>query len=405
MLTTEYLAANGLNFTCTVLKYDAKDAGAPVKKVMLLHGFPMFRVWWQPLLEHWDKLFVSLNQPDDSAVIKNLIKLIDSEDDTTIFTTGLHAVACDLRGYSPGASPDDMDQYDYSIFAQDTFALAQAAGFDEGFHLLGHDHGAALAWYIAANDPDSMVQSLTTLSVPHIGLMSDALCGDNADQEQVIASNYFNQFSLPSSATRNNASLTQVFQNFGFDIEPAQFQKMLWWYHGSLSKYFSMPRVVSDAEVDAFEAENGPEAAFFVKAARSAIPMEERPCTPTDDQDKVFAIEIPTLFICGVNDVALLCNKPYVSNFSPDLLPNYEHANFDCGHDFFMQGNCDSMDTSRAVMEKITAFVFGNNDKGETTSAQGSSGATATNLLKLTKGLPLALILGGAMMAYYSVLM
>jgi pimeloyl-ACP methyl ester carboxylesterase len=98
--------------------------------------------------------------------------------------------------------------------AQDTFALAEAAGFDNGhFHLVGHDHGAGLAWYVAGNDPEKKVLSLTTMSVPHIDFMSDALCGkeNTTDETQVIASNYFNQFSLPDSATINNASLTNFF--------------------------------------------------------------------------------------------------------------------------------------------------------------------------------------------------
>ncbi|CAB9496528.1 Alpha beta hydrolase [Seminavis robusta] len=332
-LTTEYLAANNLNFTCSVLDHRSlANPDAPLKQLMLLHGFPMFRVWWMPLLQHWDEML----KTDDAMSV--------------------HAVACDLRGYSPQASPETIEDYDYSIFAEDTFALAEAAGFTNGFHLLGHDHGAALAWYVAAHDINNQVLSLTTMSVPHIDLLSEALCGDNNDEDQVIASNYFNQFSLPNSAAANNASLTEMFASFGLPVQPESFQKMLWWYNGSFPTYFSLPRVVSDDEVETYKAEKGPEATFFLERTRSAIAMEERPCVPVED--KIGAIEIPTLFICGLEDTSLLCNRPYATDFPVDFLPDYEHANFQCGHDFFLEGNCVTMEESQAVMDKITSFVL-----------------------------------------------
>lgn len=337
-LTTEYLSANGLNFTCTVLDHISASEDAETKKIMLLHGFPMFRVWWDPLLNMWNEQLAAAGDSSNLSV---------------------HAVACDLRGYSPGASPEGVENYGYPIFAADTFALAEAAGFTDGFDLVGHDHGAGLAWYVAANDPDNLVKTLTTLSVPHIGLMSNALCGDNVDEAQVIASNYFNQFSLVDSATTNNASLTGLFQALGFgdSLQPDNFQKMLWWYNGSLATSFSMPRVVSDDEVAAYEENVGAEAAAFIKGIRQAVPMEERECIPASE-GVVGTIAIPTLFICGLGDSALLCNNTFVTDFPPALLPDYEHANYQCGHDFFLEGNCISMEESQKVMNKITDFVL-----------------------------------------------
>jgi pimeloyl-ACP methyl ester carboxylesterase len=335
-LTTEFFLANGLNFTCTVLNHTFENAEIS-KNIMLLHGFPMFRVWWDPLLNLWNDY---LESGDNSASVR--------------------AVACDLRGYSPGASPDGVENYDYDIFASDAFALAEAAGFNAGFDLLGHDHGAALAWYMVDNDPNAFIQTLTTLSVPHIGLMSDALCGDKVDEEQVIASNYFNQFSLVDSATANNASLTELFQAFGIGpaLQPESFQKMLWWYNGSLAEYFSLPRVVSDDEVAAYVQKAGPEAGAFINAIRQAVPLEVRDCIPTPEENVVGAVTIPTLFICGLSDTFLLCNSTYFSDYPPDILPDYEHVNFECGHDFFLPDNCISMDESQRVMEKITSFVL-----------------------------------------------
>ncbi|KAL3917718.1 MAG: hypothetical protein SGILL_004583 [Bacillariaceae sp.] len=393
-ITTEFLSANGLNFTCSVLQHTSEDPDAPVKEIMLLHGFPMFRVWWLPLLEHWDVL---LERNGSQAMMMSAVSV--------------HAVACDLRGYSPGASPDGIENYDYSLFAEDTFALAEAAGFADGFHLMGHDHGAGLAWYVAANDPDNKILSLTTLSVPHVGLMSDALCSNNTVEDQVIASNYFNQFSLPDSAFASNASLTDLFESFGFpSLDPAQFQKMLWWYNGSLAKHFSMPRVVSDEEVQGFEDMYGFQAAFFLKSSRAAIPMEERACIPIDEENRVGTIAVPTLFICGLNDFALLCNDDYVTDFPPELLPDYEHANFECGHDFFLEGNCNNLDESQAVMDKITAFVFATEHSGENetmpmptsepsgSEEEGGSGGNTPTVWNLARALQMAVAATGVMM-------
>ena len=103
-LSTMYLEANSLNFTCTVL-----TSPQPKQNVLLLQGFPNSRFWYQPLLLSW------VNSTTSSSI---------------------SAVACDLRGYSPGASPDSIGDYHYDVLASDVFALADAANFTK-FHLVG----------------------------------------------------------------------------------------------------------------------------------------------------------------------------------------------------------------------------------------------------------------------------
>ncbi len=51
----------------------------------------------------------------------------------------LYITACDLRGYSPLASPNSAAQYSYNILQTDVWAMADALGFNT-FHLIGHDH-------------------------------------------------------------------------------------------------------------------------------------------------------------------------------------------------------------------------------------------------------------------------
>lgn len=69
-------------------------------------------------------------------------------------------------------------------------------------------------------------------------------------------------------------------------------------------------------------------------------------------------MRVPTLLVCGINDQTVLCVRPYATDFQPEFLPNYEHANFDCGHDFFLEGQCSSMNESMAVMEMVSSFIF-----------------------------------------------
>jgi len=353
-MTTEYIEANGLNFTCNVYKnHDGTDGTkTATKNILLLHGFPFSKEWWSPLLEYWDTM--------------------------TNITAPLHAVACDLRGYSPGASPDDIAEYDYRIFADDAYAIADKSGFDS-FHLLGHDHGAGLAWFMAGNDDRGKIKSLGSFSTPHIDQAANAACGDNADQDQVVAATYFNQFALADSATINNSSLFDLFTLFGGGspttiTDPAQFQKKLWWYHGSVGKYLARPRVVADAEVAAFESKFAVLKSFFVKTVRSAVPLAESPCE-SPSAGSIGSIEIPTIFVCGTNDPAILCNSSYVTNVPNGLLPNYEHVNFACGHDFFLEGNCNTMDESFKVMEKITSFLMAQSDE-VSNDESGSDGST-----------------------------
>lgn len=215
------------------------------------------------------------------------------------------------------------------------------------------------------------------MSVPHPDLLAGALCGDEIDEAQVIASNYFNQFSLPDSAFLNNGSLTSMFASFGVPSTlppnggPEAFQKQLWWYNGSFPKYMGIPRVLSEVPQDA--------STQFVSLVRQAIPMEERPCVP--QQVAVGPIHVPTLFVCGANDISLLCNHSYAQNVG-DLFPkaSYDAVVYDCGHDFFLPGNCASNEESQQVMKRITDFVFATAKENTTTIPTTSSGIRTSQL-------------------------
>jgi len=129
--------------------------------LILLHGFPQSSAMWIPLI--------------DAAG-----------------ASGYQVVAFDQRGYSPGARPAATDAYRIDRLAADVLAVADAMGFDR-FHLVGHDWGAAVGWYLVATQPER-ISTWTALSIPHITAFAAAMA---ADPEQRQRSAYVRLFRMP----------------------------------------------------------------------------------------------------------------------------------------------------------------------------------------------------------------
>lgn len=137
--------------TVEEMTFDVRFAG-PVtgKPVILLHGFPETSLSW-------------------STVVPLLV------------AADMRVIAPDQRGYSPGARPTDVADYDTDVLAGDVIGMADALGIDT-FHLAGHDWGSAVAWVAAARHAERL-RTLTAVSVPHLAAYAAALKG-NADQQE-----------------------------------------------------------------------------------------------------------------------------------------------------------------------------------------------------------------------------
>lgn len=136
------IEANGLRFTADVAGPDEGPA------VLLLHGFPQTRHTWRAEL-------------------------------TALAAAGHRACAPDQRGYSAGARPDGIDNYRVELLVADALGIADSLGADR-FHIVGHDWGGALAWFIAAHLPERII-SLTVISRPHPAAFMAAM-RDDPDQ-------------------------------------------------------------------------------------------------------------------------------------------------------------------------------------------------------------------------------
>ena len=103
---------------------------------------------------------------------------------------GFRTYAPDQRGYAPGARPRGRRAYKINELVGDVVALISR--IDTPVHLVGHDWGATVAWYVAARHPNRLA-SLTAVSVGHPEAFKRAL----RSPDQARRSWYMGLFQLP----------------------------------------------------------------------------------------------------------------------------------------------------------------------------------------------------------------
>src|SRR5262249_55988607 len=79
---------------------------------------------------------------------------------------GFHVVAPDQRGYGLTERPEPIEAYDLFQLTGHVVGLVRALGYDQAV-IVGHDWGAAVAWYSALFRPD-VFRSVVLLSVPYL---------------------------------------------------------------------------------------------------------------------------------------------------------------------------------------------------------------------------------------------
>ncbi len=160
MLTAMATPRRIRTYTHDGLTFDVTDAGpADGEPVVLLHGFPQTSTSWERV----------------SALLHE---------------EGYRTLAPDLRGYSPGARPSGRRAYAGELLAGDVVALLERLG--RPAHLVGHDWGSAVGWYVAGSRPDLLL-SWTAVSVPHPA----AFMASMSRSTQLLKSWYMGFFQLP----------------------------------------------------------------------------------------------------------------------------------------------------------------------------------------------------------------
>jgi pimeloyl-ACP methyl ester carboxylesterase len=122
--------------------------------VILLHGFPEFWFGWRHQIH-------------------------------ALAEAGHHVIVPDQRGYNLSDKPKAVGEYDLDRLAGDVLGLAHSLGLTQ-FAIVGHDWGAAVAWWLAERHPDR-VRRLAVMNAPHPAIWRQAM---DEDPEQRRLSRY-----------------------------------------------------------------------------------------------------------------------------------------------------------------------------------------------------------------------
>ena len=231
--------------------------------VILLHGFPEFWYGWR-------------------AQIGALAE------------AGFRVWVPDQRGYNLSDKPRGVRAYHRDALALDVVGLIEAAGVEKA-RVVGHDWGAAVAWWLANRHPER-VERLAILNVPHHRVMERAL---THSLRQLLRSWYIFFFQLPRLpevllARQNYAALARSMRGSSRPgtfsaAEMAQY-RAAWSQPGALTAMLNYYRAVT----------------------RSRSPADARIRVPTrllwGAKDRFFGVELATASLdwCDEGELVLL---------------------------------------------------------------------------------------------------
>ena len=151
---------HGITLSCR----STGEKGRPV--LVFLHGFPEAAFVWDDLLAHFAK-------PENG---------------------GYRCIAPNLRGFEKSRSPTDVAAYRPKHLVQDIAALIALEG-GQIECLIAHDWGGAIAWNLAASQPQ-LIKKLAIINSPHPGTFLRDLQHSPAQQ---AASAYMNFLIRPDA--------------------------------------------------------------------------------------------------------------------------------------------------------------------------------------------------------------
>ena len=269
---------------------------------------------------------------------------------------GYASLACDQRGYSPGASPPVPEAYHYDLLAADILALTTAAGFNSSFggkfHIVAHDQGARIAWHsIAKGMTRDHLLSFSSLSIPHADVFSDNVMGPHAVEADQTAEQYLRQLTLNHSVTVNGNALMPFCDEFGFDT-PAACQPSFWWYNGAIdSGNMAMAPLMPFKDSIASKV-NIP---YSMVQALTPYPLTGVP--QTVKVGPIRADEFPVFFACGRQDTCDLCEDRVVQQTAQMIQSPFSSVINACGHKLISPDKCTSEAERQKVIDGILANV------------------------------------------------
>jgi epoxide hydrolase 4 len=191
--------------------------------VILLHGFPEFWYGWrrqiQPLVE-----------------------------------AGYRVWTPDQRGYNLSDKPKGIAAYRLDELADDVLGLIDAAGVEKCY-LVGHDWGAAVAWWVALRHPDRL-HRLAILNCPHPAVMKSTFMHNIS---QFRWSSYMIFFQIPflsEGILRNNdwepvvKMLKAGSKPDSFTAEDFEQYRQSWWRKDAITSMLNWYRAAIQLQPD-----------------------------------------------------------------------------------------------------------------------------------------------------------
>ncbi|GMR11143.1 MAG: alpha/beta hydrolase [Anaerolineae bacterium] len=155
MMEHQQITTNGISL------HVVQDGPRAGRLVILLHGFPEFWYGWRRQLPY-------------------------------LSAAGYRVWAPDQRGYNLSDKPEGIAAYTLDELAADVIGLIDAAGQEKAF-VVGHDWGAAVAWWVAAKYPERLAR-MVVINVPHLSVMQAHV---RRNLSQMLKSWYVLFFQLP----------------------------------------------------------------------------------------------------------------------------------------------------------------------------------------------------------------
>lgn len=240
-----YIHANGIRLHVA----QAGPEDGPL--VILLHGFPEFWYGWAKQIE-------------------------------PLAGAGFRILVPDQRGYNLSDKPEGIDAYRINNLGADVTGLIKAVGREKAV-VVGHDWGAAVAWYLAFRYP-KRVERLVILNVPHPQVMLSNL---RRNLRQMLKSWYMFFFQIPR--------LPEWMMSRG-DFAPLR----------RMMRASSKPVTFSEADLDRYtRAWSQPGALTAMLNWYRAMFKGSSRSQSSSAGPRSFHITVPTLMIWGAKDIAL----------------------------------------------------------------------------------------------------
>jgi pimeloyl-ACP methyl ester carboxylesterase len=209
---------------------------------VLLHGFPEFWYGWRRQIE-------------------------------PLAAAGYRVWAPDQRGYNTSDKPAGIAAYSLDTLAADAIGLIDAAGQAKAV-LIGHDWGAAVAWWAALTAPER-VRRLVVMNVPHPLVMQRQL---RRNMRQLLRSWYIFAFQLPW--------LPELFA-----------RRRNWRAVERAMRATSRPGTFSEADFEEYRAAWSQPGAYTAMVNWYRAALRRRPKSPASVR-----VTVPTLMIWGARD-------------------------------------------------------------------------------------------------------